>query len=457
MRIKLRQQRLTLFEYIVRFLHQSTLQADLLQPIGKGANLAKRPFLATNRIRSTRCPSWYIPLWRTIPFGIPTSRIKDWHWLGCHAIAIDQLLNFVDVYDTYGRVPNALTTEFLSHSQPPLDGFSAYDLLTHGAEPGQWFHDVMQMLERELYTEWWDYGQRINPRQSDELTARFGKYLTRYTSVHFHPLLVGCQDGKDHHLISVKHGEHYLPAQLNALIYGNLGLLEDYYTQHQPDDAKAQTYRELKREAKAAFNRHLWVKSGAWRGFRNYDLKAGEVIEFYDLGAELWPLFVKLATEEQAITSLKNVNLHYLGDIGLATTGPTPSQLEEMKSYEEVGWELQWDVNAWPPLMMMSVDALLNYQHVDPSFQLTAEKLMIQWVAWQETLFERRGVMYEKAPYATFQATKTGYYGNLVGFGWTIASYLKFTHYLASAGLLEEANEPQRRETYQNYIERNII
>ena len=55
-----------------------------------------------------------------------------------YELAIAQLNNLAEVFESFGRIPNALTTWFLSHAQPPLEIFGVFDLLDGGVAPGPW-------------------------------------------------------------------------------------------------------------------------------------------------------------------------------------------------------------------------------------------------------------------------------------------------------------------------------
>jgi hypothetical protein len=299
----LRQERLDLFRYIVRFLHRSTLQAPYHAPIGKGLNLARRPFIAPTGMASADREDGAFCFQEQYRWDTYFQN-KLLILIGAREIAKDQLLNLVDVFRDYQRVPNALTTDFLSHPQPPLEAYAAADLLAAGEAPGPWYDDVMRMVEQELLTEWWDYGSgRINPRQNQDMAAAFGQYLTRYTSVHFHSLMAGCQDGKDHNWVTSAYGEQFLPVQLNALIWGNLGRLIEYYRTRDP--RRAQMYVDARQVMKDSLIDTFWVDGGLygrqWAGWRNRSLKGAQGHILYgDLMAELCPLFVGLMEDDPA-------------------------------------------------------------------------------------------------------------------------------------------------------------
>lgn len=415
--------RSSIFEYIADFVNSSTLSMSFLQPTGKGRNLSLRPFLAPAAVRTEGSPQLFAEQYRWD--GYFHNRLLA--RLHLYDLAIGQLENMADVYQIFGIVPNALTTKFLSHSQPPLDGISAYELCAAGAERGEWFDRTIATIERELWEFWWDRGSAVvNPRQND-ITERFGELLTRHTTPHFHSLLVGCEDGKDHCWTTAFYGENYLPAQLNSIIYKNLCLLEDYYRLQPAQQARADMYRELAAKLARQFRELFWVPSGRYQGFRNYSIlpdQEGPIL-YGDISAEIWPLFSGVADENQAEITANNLREYYLSEIGLMTTSPQLREGSPLKG-APVGFTCQWELNIWPPLMTVALCGLRNYglRGVTACGELCVE-VASRWVKWLEEEFTRSGVFYEKAPPTPgMQQVDQGFYGNLCGFGWTIASYL---------------------------------
>ena len=465
----LRDNRKDIFQYIVDFLRNSTLKVKLNQPIGKGMNLAKYPYLApTGLTEKSLGHDKIIPAYElTDEDTIGDFRFQEqYRWdtyfqnkllklIGGNQVAIHQLMNLVEVFKRYGRIPNALSTEFLSHPQPPFEALAAMDFEElrndKSIKPRDWYKQVMETVEQDLVTEWWDYGSgRIHPRQDKAFHALFGDYLTRYVSVHFHPLLAGCQDGKDHHWITAHFGENYLSVQLNCLVWANVNRVKAYYAslpkQSKKTRQKVETYSQISQELKAQINQWMWVDSGKYRGFRNcsFDLKKQETaaILYGDLSAEIFPLFVGLATEKQAQITMENLKAYYEGDIGLATTSPRLRDDKILSAPD--GWSpdsLQWEVNSWGPMMIVAVEGLLKYGKGDPESEFTkfAVSLQQKWVAALEALFyqhDERGQQLFFREKMKFQKDEDvemseGYYSNLPGFGWTIASYALFLNNLA--------------------------
>lgn len=421
-----RKKREKIFEYIIDFWERSLIAAPYMKNLGKGLNLARYPFLT---------PSGKFD-------GEDFSFSEQYRWdtffqnrglilVGGYHLAINQLLNFVDVFDHYDRVPNALTTWFLSHSQPPLDMVSLFDLLLAGVPKGSWLSLIVDMVEQELLTEWWDYeSEKQLPRQTKKLIEKFG-LLTRYNSIHFHPLLDSCEDGKDHNWTTTTYGSDYLPVQINAIIYGIIDRLIRYYKDpdHGNNDQKAHIYKELKEKLYSDFQKTFWVNKGKWKGFRNYSIRPSEEgpIRYGDLAAEVWPLFFKIATNEQAEITKQNLEKYYKGEYGLSATSLALRKGGSIRKAPEGYHSFQWEYpNCWPPLMMIAVDGLKNYGYIPEAIEY--EK---QWISYVEKEFERIHGFTEKQPYDSHVNISDGYYGVLKGFGWTISTYLYFLHDLA--------------------------
>lgn len=453
-------ERTAIFEYIVDFLHSSTLEADVYAFIGKGVNLAKRPFLAPTGLmyldkEKTQIGS-ALEHGQSGEFRFQEQYRWDTYFqnkflllIGAHDIARDQLLNFVDVYQAYGRIPNALASEFLSHSQPPFEALAAHDILHATGEQSNtaWYQAMMQTVERELFTEWWDHNLgRIHPRQDanyDKSTLFYNEeapYLTRYTSIHFHPLMVGTQDGKDHQRLTAGYGEDYLSVQLHSLIWSVLNHLAEYYAD---DNERQALYQTAIEKLRTDINAFMWNEEAGL--YRNYSIRDDEQIIYGDLSAQIFPLFVGLASLAQAQKIKNNLETYFESKIGLATTSETLRARGQLAD-PVAGWsdeDTQWELNIWPPLMMVAVEGLLHEKYSsEPGFADYAIKLQQKWVAWLEFQFEQDGTFHEKSPRDQVSDVSEGFYGNLPGFGWTIASYGTFLHRLAKIdGALDEVEQ----------------
>ena len=455
-------QRKDIFEYIIDFYKRSTISVDFGVNIGKGLNLAKRSFLTPNGDDLGK--GFFSEQYRWDTYFQNLGLLI----IGGHAIAKDQLLNLIDVFNDFGRIPNALSTWFLSHAQPPLESKMLFDIIkyqifkddtattTNEAHlnilnqkkalkiPQQklnslkWTKAVVETIEQELVSEWWDFDlNKKNPRQNLHLVEKYGPYITRHTSIHFHSLLVGCEDGKDHNWINAKYGEYFLPVQLNSIIYGIITDLVWYYISIEQSEHKVNLYSKIAKQLKEQFNKLFWIEQGSWNGYFNYSLHDDTSILYGDLAAQIWPLFVGLADFKQAELVRTQLAKYYAGDIGLAATSVELRKNSSIPVAPKGHWGFQWEKNCWPPLMHVAVVGLLNYsKNKDDAFYKDAVKYMKNWTQWVEQEFERSGGIHEKGPYSSKIATKEGYYGVLRGFGWTIGVYLDFLKRLSVMGEL---------------------
>lgn len=419
---KVSQNRKKIFEYIIDFWERSTIEVPYKAPSFKGLNLARRPFLTPtgdNDGNSFAFGEQY--RWDTFfqNRGLILAEGID--------LAFGQLLNLTNVFNEFKRIPNALVTPFLSRSQPPFEMAMVMDLLNAGLANNDQLASVVRTIEEELVSEWLDFDSgKQNHRQSKELVEKHGM-LTRYEP-HSNPFIVGCEDGKDHNWITATYSFEYLPVQLNAILYGTVSSLYEYYSLSTlgNNKEKAKIYDELKKEILNDFQKTFWCNTGKWEGFRNYSLiknKEGCIL-YGDLSTEVFPLFFKLATQDQANIIKDNLSNYYSGNIGLAASS-LELRVGGSIPVEPLGaWKFQWEhPNCWPPLMMIAVDGLKNYGFIKEAIQY--EK---QWIQYIETEFNRINGFTEKHPFSTSIKIEEGYYGNMKGFGWTIATYLYFLH-----------------------------
>lgn len=412
-----------IFDYIVDFWESALIEAPYKEEEYRGINLSRRPFLAPS-IPSDGKAYAFAEQYRWDTYFHNLGFILA----GGNDLAAEQLMNFVDVFDEYRRIPNALVSSYLSHAQPPLEAFGIYDLIEAGVKDER-IDLLMNMVESELFMEWWDRGRgKRYERQTTELAEKYG-LLTRYTNIHFHPLLAGCEDGKDHNWVTVMYGANYLPVQLNSLVYGTIDRLERYFGDKSlgNDMKKACIYEELKNRMRDDFQKVFWVESGKWKGFRNYSIKeeAEGSILYGDLSAEIFPLFVKIATNEQAEITKENLVKYYEGEYGLSATSKSLREGGGIPCAPAGEWQFQWEYpNMWAPLMYIACTGLKNY-----GYNTEALRLEKKWVDHVEVFFEKNGGGFaEKYAFSPGLEVENGFYGNIKGFGWTIAVYLKFLH-----------------------------
>jgi alpha,alpha-trehalase len=128
----------------------------------------------------------------------------------------------------------------------------------------------------------------------------------------------------------------------------------------------------------------------------------------------LYPLWVGVATKDQAVAVMKNVDkLERPG--GLV-----------MSPYESEG---QWDYPyAWAPTQILAIEGMRRY-----GFKSDADRISYNFVSMVAENFRRDGTIREKYNAVTRSsetAVKAGYNINVVGFGWSNAAFVVFLHEL---------------------------
>ena len=119
--------------------------------------------------------------------------------------------------------------------------------------------------------------------------------------------------------------------------------------------------------------------------------------------ATLYPLFLRIATPNQARIIASTVQHKLLDAGGLATTLVESGQ--------------QWDVpNGWAPLQWIAVVGLRNY-----GFHRLAHEIAARWVHENIAGYRRFGKLVEKYNVATPGGDQGGggEYATQIGFGWT--------------------------------------
>ncbi|HXP38835.1 MAG TPA: trehalase family glycosidase, partial [Candidatus Acidoferrales bacterium] len=175
---------------------------------------------------------------------------------------------------------------------------------------------------------------------------------------------------------------------------------------------------------KQLITRYLWDDEAGF--FFDYNVAAGQRSS-YRYATALYPLWVGLATPEQAKRVVKN-----------ALTFEKPGGLP--MSTEDSG--AQWDLPyGWGNIEMLVVDGLRRY-----GYNPEADRISYEFLSMVAENFRRDGYIVEKYNVVTRSSdahAELGYKMNVVGFGWTNAAFLELLH-----GLPKEAAD--RLEAEQN-------
>lgn len=360
---------------------------------------------------------------------------------GQNALIRDMVDNFAHLIDTYGHVPNANRSYYLARSQPPffslmvrllaeIDGTDVYrKYLPHmQKEYNFWMDGYFRLSDREtcfrrvtllpdesILNRYWD--DLPAPRSESyvedvELAHTSAPYGVEPGTIYRH-VRAACESGwdfscrwfRDQKEMATIHTSDIVPVDLNSILYDLELTLSEAYA-HNSFSEPSIYFLEKAEKRRKAMIKNLWNDDVKF--FMDYDSEANKSTKIMSL-AGIYPLYFKIATEEQAQHVHRHVINSFLQAGGVVT------------SLHESGQ--QWDFpNGWPPLQYLTYVGLRNY-----GFDETAEELKKRWIATNDNVFKQTGKMMEKYNVVDPDSPAGGgEYPNQDGFGWTNGIYLWF-------------------------------
>jgi alpha,alpha-trehalase len=190
-----------------------------------------------------------------------------------------------------------------------------------------------------------------------------------------------------------------LPIDLNCLLVHLEETLSEAY-RAQGNTEQAAAYRRRAQNRSAAIRHFMWdVRDGV---FTDYLWQTGKLTGAVT-AATLYPLFLHIASQDQARIVATTVQHRLLDAGGLATTLVESGQ--------------QWDApNGWAPLQWIAVVGLRNY-----GFDQLAHEIAARWVHENIAGYRRYAKLVEKYNVTTPLGDEGGggEYATQIGFGWT--------------------------------------
>jgi len=189
-----------------------------------------------------------------------------------------------------------------------------------------------------------------------------------------------------------------LPVDLNCLLYMlEKTLSEGFSIKGEADQATH--YEGLASTRKALILQYFWNAETGF--FHDYDFINNHQTDVLSL-AGMFPMFVGIATPEQAVSCAEVIREKFLKPGGLVTTLIHSGQ--------------QWDApNGWAPLQWVGIQGLRNY-----GFEELAQQTKDNWVSLNSQVYQRTGKMLEKYNVEdTTLLSGGGEYPVQDGFGWT--------------------------------------
>ena len=341
--------------------------------------------------------------------------------------------NFAYLIKTFGFIPNGSRTYFLGRSQPPF--FSMMVNLLSEVQGSRTLLTYLPQLQQE-YDFWMDGqaglsaqnpayrrvvrmpdGHILNRYYDDKTTPRPESYKEDVTlaektvkrpedaQILYRHLRAGAESGwdyssrwfRDGKSLATIHTTDFVPVDLNCLLINLERTLAEGYRM-KGDQKRSMEYLILSRQRRDAVQKYCW--DGKRQFYFDYDFVAAKQAAIFSLAGS-FPLFMRIATPQQAQAVAQTVQRDFLKAGGLTTT--------LVKTGE------QWDApNGWAPLQWVSIQGLRNYK-----ITKLADQIKVRWVAENLRVYKASGKMVEKYDVVNTAAAKGGEYPNQDGFGWT--------------------------------------
>ena len=197
-----------------------------------------------------------------------------------------------------------------------------------------------------------------------------------------------------------------IPVDLNCLLYHLEETIADGYTASF-NPILARQFRNKARARKQAINEYCWdADAGFYKDFNFHEGLPSPV----DTLAAVFPLYVGIASKEQAARVADVLRKDFLEPGGLVTTHVNGGQ--------------QWDApNGWAPLQWVAIQGLRRY-----GFDDLANEIATRWLTLNENVFSRAHKFVEKYDVSSTGADGGGIGGGgeyipQDGFGWTNGVY----------------------------------
>ncbi len=344
--------------------------------------------------------------------------------------------NFAYLLNEYGFIPNGNRSYYLGRSQPPFFSLMVKLLAEHLGE--NIFMKYTPAMVKE-YTFWMNGLKQISEenRTAERMVSIDGnEVLNRYWDAFDTPRPESYREDVELALTSMQPSPQLyrnvraaaesgwdfssrwfddrtgfasicttdiIPIDLNCLLWHLETTLETASRKSNRDDA-AERMAQVAGKRRLSILRYCWDETDGF--FFDYNFKKQQHTNHRTLAA-MFPLFFKIATQEQANSVTEIIRHDFLKPGGLTTTLLDTGQ--------------QWDApNGWAPLQWIAYVGLKNYGH-----HHLADEVRTRWMSTIRSVYEKTGKMTEK--YNVFNESTHaggGEYENQDGFGWTNGVFL---------------------------------
>jgi alpha,alpha-trehalase len=201
---------------------------------------------------------------------------------------------------------------------------------------------------------------------------------------------------------------HYAPVCLNSLLFKTERDLEEM-SRLLGKPSEAAEWQRLAEGRRRAMQKYFWDEEQGLFFDYNFDEAKRST---YRYATTLYPLWAGLATAAQARAVVNNLSV-FERPGGLVT------------SVQQT--EGQWDYPfGWAPIQLLAVEGMRRYGH-----NVEADRVSTEFLSTVLENFKRDGTIREKYNLVTRSLdinVKVGYAANVIGFGWTNATFVELLH-----------------------------
>ena len=349
----------------------------------------------------------------------------------------DMIKNFAYQIRKYGYIPTANRSYLLSRSQPPFFSHMIELLASHKGsgvyreylpyllkEYKFWmrgrtqlaktehraYRRVVQMPNGVVLNRYYDNKTTPRPESLREDVETAEANETRDSSRLYLHIRAAAESGWDFssrwfldpHDLSTIHTADIVPVDLNSLMYHlELTIARSYKAMVNPIGAR--TFANKAARRKETMNEYLWNDKQGF--YRDYNAHHGKQTTVESL-AGVFPLFVGIASQDQAERVAQHLKAEYLQKGGLLTTLVDNGQ--------------QWDApNGWAPLQWVSIQGLKKY-----GLNVLADDIRDRWLNVNDVVYASSHKFIEKYNVRSEDGLGGGgEYELQDGFGWTNGVY----------------------------------
>ncbi len=324
--------------------------------------------------------------------------------------------NMLYLINKYGYMPNGNRTYFLRSSQPPFLSLMVRDVYAAGADK-EWLKKAEEGLEKE-YAFWntrritetglnrYGYNPEAPGWEGSEqaLEERLGfKAPIETAALQIEHFNATAESGWDFTPRWEFEAFHYIQVDLNSLLYAMEKNIAFFRSELGLDRTEWEEKAALRKQR---IQKLLWNETEGI--FTDYNFKKSKFSPVCS-AASFYPLFVGLATEEEARKSRQKLLAALETEHGLYTCAENG-----------IPGRYQWNApNGWAPLHFVAIKGLLNYGFTDD-----AKRIARKYIETVERNFARTGTLWEKYNVEDGTVNVENEYEMPPMLGWTAGTYL---------------------------------